>query len=1116
MKKIDIVQRTDIFNICSKQTLRIMKLTSFLLLFTVLNVFGTKSYSQNTRLTLNMKDTPIQNVLNTIEERSEYFFLFSSKMIDVNQKVNIEVSDKKINEVLDLLFTGTEIKYLLKDRQILLVDKNDETTSILQQQKSVSGTILDATTGEAMPGVNILVKGGTIGAISDMNGKFTINIPDENAVLTISFIGYNSVEIPLAGRKILDIKLEQNLTNLEEVVIVGFGTQKKVNLTGSVTAVASKDIEKLSVTQTSQLLTGLVSGVTATQSSGQPGKDNVNITIRGLGTFSGAGTGPLVLVDGLASSLDNVNINDIASISVLKDAASAAIYGTRGANGVILIETKKGKSGGFKVSYQANFGIQKAAEIPQIVDSWVYAEMYNEALTNAGGSPQYSADEIAKFKSGADPDNYPNKKHFDDLISSGSGLQTDHHLSMSGGSEKNTFMFSLGYLNQAGLIAETNYTRYNAMLNVESKLKDNLVLKVKFSGQNGNSNEPTAVDKNPALGVEGLLNYAIKIPNTYAGKMSNGYYGNQTGFTIEGWMDSQSFISNKNLDATTSASLDWNITKSLKLTGLAGYNFGSYRYKFFRPVLVVDQFITQGPSELTIRNTTNALLTAQAFLNYDLSIKDNSFHVLLGYSQESNRNDWIQAFRDNFPNNLIYEIDGGAASNQQNNGSASEWALRSFFGRINYDYLGKYLLEVNARYDGSSRFPANKRYGLFPSLSAGWRVSKENFFKVSWIDDLKLRASWGKLGNQNIGNYPYQQVLTLGMNAPFGTTEKLSSGAAATIVPNVNITWESTRVTDFGFDLSIFRSKLNFSVDYYDKLTSGILYNITASRILGLTPSVQNAGVVSNKGIDFNIQHQNTIGDFSYSIAANFSYDKNEVKELANVTRDINNGLFIGYSLQSIYGYVADGLFVDQADVTNSPTQPRIALPGDIKLVDISGPDGVPDGKVDADYDRKIIGNTFPKYNFGANLNARYKGFDLNVQLQGVAGLDKIISGHEGNAFMQGSSPQQWMVDSRWTKDNPSATAAYPRFLVLGGGEQQFWNSTFIMQDAAYLRVNNIQIGYSLPATLAQKLKLSDLRFYVGIKNLLTFDHFREGWDPEMTTGYPPVRYFNVGLNTNF
>lgn len=1116
MKKFYNLIRTEKNKCCSKQTFRIMKLTLLLLITSVLSVFGSKSYSQNTRLSLDMKDVPIQTVLASIENQSEFFFLYSSKMIDVNQKVAINVTEEKINIILDNLLAGTDIKYIVKDRQILLVDKKTDDSLILQQQSTITGMVTDVSTGGPMAGVNIQIKGTSVGVITDASGKYSITTTDPNATLVFSFIGYITQEVPVNSRTVIDISLSEELTGLEEVVVIGYGTQKKVNLTGSVSAVASKDIEKLSVTQTSQLLAGLVSGVTVTQSSGQPGKDNVNITIRGLGTFSGAGTGPLVLVDGLSSSLDLVNINDIANISVLKDAASASIYGTRAANGVILIETKKGKSGEFKISYQGNIGLQKPTEIPQLVDSWVYAEMYNEALTNAGGSPQYSAEEIEKFKSGEDPDYYPNTAHYNDLITSGSGVQTDHHLSFSGGSDKNAFMFSVGYLNQAGLVAETDYKRYNILLNVDSKIRDNLMLKVKLSGQSGKSNEPTAVDKNPALGVEGLLDYAIKIPNTYAGKMSNGYYGNQTGFTVEGWMDSESFISNDVMDAVASIGLDWNITKSLKLSGIAGYNYGSGRYKFFRPVLVVDQFITQGPSELTDRKSVNALLTAQAFLNYDLSFQESTFHFLLGYSQEEYKGEYVQAFRDNFPNNSLYEINAGAASNQQTAGSASEWALRSFFGRINYDYKGKYLFEANARYDGSSRFPEDKRYGLFPSVSAGWRVSKENFFDVPWIDDFKVRASWGELGNQNIGDYPYQQVLTLGLNAPFGVTEKLSSGTAATTVPNEEITWESTRVVDLGFDLTIFKSKLFLSVDYFDKLTSGILYNITASRVLGLTPSVQNAGVVSNKGIDLNLQHQNSLGEFSYNFAANFSYVKNEVKELANVTRDINSGLFVGYSLGSVYGYIADGLFVDQEEINGYAKQPRTAYPGDIKFVDTGGPEGVPDGKVDADYDRSIIGNTFPKYNYGASLNTRYKNFDLLVQLQGIAGFQRIIGGYEGNAFYHGSNIQQWMVDGRWTKENPNPDAEYPRLLVLGGGEQQFTNSTYILMNASYLRVSNLQLGFNFPESVTDKIKISDLRLYVGIKNPWTFDHFREGWDPEMNVGYPPIRYFNMGVNVNF
>jgi TonB-linked SusC/RagA family outer membrane protein len=894
---------------------------------------------------------------------------------------------------------------------------------------------------------------------------------------------------------------------------VGYGTQKKVNLTGAVTSINSKEFQSIKVTQPTQLLAGLASGVTATQSSGQPGADDATIRIRGLGTFSSAGTSPLVLIDGISSDMNNINAADIESISILKDAASAAIYGTRAANGVILIETKKGKEGVTRVTYQGNFGFQRPSEIPKIVDSWVYAEMINEALQNAGSNRQYTDAEIAKFRSGEDPDNYANKRHYDDLVKSGNGLQNEHYVSFTGGTAKNSYLFSLGYLNQNGFVAETNHNHYNALINVNNKLSETFRLNVKFAGRNGATSQPTTIRRGD--GVEGLLDYALKIPNTIAGKKSDGYYGQQTGFTIEGWMDSEAFIKSTSNRIDASAGFEWNILQALKLTGLAGYNYNNVKYKRYYPLLIVDQTYTESPSLLTEQRTEDALITLQTFLNFDKTFGKHEVHVLGGFSQESYTNSWLQASRDNFPSNTLYEMSAGAPSNQLNSGSGYEWALQSFFGRVNYIFDGKYLFEANTRYDGSSRFPKDRRWGLFPSVSAGWIISQEQFYDFEFVNLLKLRASWGKLGNQNIGNYPYQQVLTLGVNAPFGISEVMNSGAAATVVPTTDITWESTRVSDIGLDIGFADNKVNASIDVYDKLTSGILYNVTAAAILGMTPSVQNAGVVSNKGIDFSVQHRNTIGDFSYNISANFGYVKNEVKELANVIQDVTNGLFVGYPLQSIYGYVADGLFVDQAEVDNYPTQPRVAAPGDIKLKDISGPDGVPDGKVNADYDRKIIGNQFPKYTYGLTLSPRYKNFDLYVNLYGVGGVNKILGGFATNAFYQGSNPQEWMM-KRWTKENPNPNAPYPRFLVLGGGEQQFYTSTFFMQDASFLRVSNIQIGYTVPTNLIQKIWMSSLYVYVNVKNPFVFDHFMEGWDPEMAYGYPPARYINAGININF
>jgi len=1092
-----------------KKILRTMRLTLFMFLASFIQLTANNSYAQKTKLSVDLKNASIESVLLTIENQSAYKFIYNKETVDVESRVNIQQKEKSIKEILDILLVENGISYTFYGNQVLLT--KDKVANPLQQNQTVLGKVNDAA-GAPLPGVTVVVKGSTYGTITNTDGNYSITSVSDDAILIFSFVGMRTQEISVAGRTSIHVVMTEDAIGIEEVVAVGYGTQKKINLTGAIATINEKDIEKLNVTQPSQLLAGLASGITVTQSSGQPGKDGASLRIRGLGTFSSAGTSPLVLIDGISSDLNYINANDIESISILKDAASAAIYGTRAANGVILIETKKGKEGVTKVTYQGNFGFQKPAEIPKIVDSWVYAEMINEALRNAGSNQQYTEADIAKFKSGEDPDNYPNKRHYDDLVESGNGFQSEHYLNFTGGNAKNSYLFSVGYLDQNGFIDETNHNHYNVLFNANTKISDNFSLKVKFQGRTGTTTEPTTIRSGD--GADGLLDYALKIPNTIAGKKSDGYYGQQTGFTIEGWMDSEAFIESSSNRMDVSAGFEWDIVKSLKLTGLAGYNYDNTKYKRFWPTLVVDQTYTEKPSELTETRTENSLLTLQSFLNFNKTIGIHEFHVLVGFSQESNTNSWLQASRDNFPNNALYEISAGAPSNQLNSGSGYEWALKSFFGRINYILNGKYLLEANTRYDGSSRFPESKRWGLFPSVSAGWIVSQEEFFQSKIVNHLKVRASWGKLGNQNIGNYPYQQIMTLGVNAPFGVSEKIYSGTAATVVPSTNITWESTRVINAGMDIGL-GNKVNASIDIYDKLTSDILYNVTASAVLGMTPSVQNAGVVSNRGIDLNLQHRNKIGDFTYSISGNFSYVKNEVKELATVTQDISSGLFVGHSLQSIYGYVADGLFVDQTDVNSYAVQPRVAAPGDIKLMDIGGPEGVPDGKVNADYDRKIIGNQFPKYSYGLTFTPGYKNFDLFINLYGVAGVNKILGGFADNAFYQGSNPQEWMMD-RWTKENPNPNASYPRFLIVGGGEQQFYQSTFVMQDASFLRISNIQLGYTFPKIVVERINVSGLYVFVGVKNPFTFDHFRKGWDPEMGSGYPPARYFNAGLNINF
>ncbi len=1015
-----------------------------------------------------------------------------------------------------LVFTCFLLVFLFECSFSLPLMANEYNTS-LAFEIPVSGTVTNEA-GSPLIGVTILEKGTANGTISDINGKYTLEVTDENATLVISYIGQETQEVEIGGRAVIDVVMTASVSTLDEVVVVGYGTQKKVNLTGAVGTMNSKDIGQQTLTQSSQALAGKISGVTVLQNSGQPGKDETTIRVRGLGTFSSAGNQPLVLVDGIQSTIDDVDPTNIASISVLKDAASASIYGARAANGVILIETKRGEEGAFIVDYDAYVGYQEPTEYAQLVDSWTFAEMENEALVNDGGSPRWTQADIDLFRSGTDPDNYPNKRRLDDLLETGSGFQTYHHLRFSGGSKANRYSLSFGYLGQDGLIDETFYDRYNIRMNLDNKLSDKLSLKFSLSANHSIEGEPVSAATLPENSASRYINVAHKVPPTIPGLKTDGTWGQFAGFVLEGWHFSPSereinqdfFLGNINLE--------YKILNNLKITGIAGYRHSAFENSMFKATLFVDPTLTQAPNNLTVRRGNQNFLTLQALVDYDLSIQDHNIHILGGYSQEEFMDEFIEAFRDDFPNNQLTQINAGATSNAQSFGSGFEWALQSYFGRINYAFQGKYLLEANARIDGSSRFPKDNRFAFFPSFSAGWRISEEGFFpSTSWIYDLKIRGSWGELGNQEIGNYPFQQVLSLGQNYPFAGS--VLPGAAATSLPNEEITWETTRIYDFGLDASFFDGKLDFTMDYFNKRTEDILYNISSSLVLGVTPAEQNAGIVENTGVELTAAYRNSLGGFSYHIGGNIASIRTKVLELAKVEFDISQGLFVGERLQSIYGYVADGLFTSQSDIDAYPSQPFSAQPGDIRYMDINGPGGVPDGVVDANFDRKVIGSEFPKYTFGATLGANFKGFDFSMILQGVSGVDDFLTGLQGRALHLSSTPQKWMYNNRWTTDNPNPNAQYPRLSILTGGHPHNFTSSYWLRSASFLRINNLQIGYNLPSNIADKIKLRKLRIYVSSSNLYTFDGYYEGWDPEVEDDggyYPPTRVLSLGINAGF
>ena len=999
-------------------------------------------------------------------------------------------------------------------------------TSISIAQTLVKGNIKDVS-GEPLIGVSIKEKGTSNGTVSDLDGNFAITTSKSN-FLQVSYIGYISQEIKAENGKTLQIVLQENSEILEDVVVVGYGTQKKVNLTGSVSAVTAKELANKPVTSTAQALAGLAPGLSVLQNSGRPGA-GASVKIRGTGTFSSAGTAPLVLIDGLSGNLDDVDPNDIQNISFLKDAASASIYGNRAANGVILIETKKGASGKTTITYNNSFGWQSPTELPDFLPSWEYATYYNMAMKNMGKQEAYTAEQIQKYRDGSDPDNYPNVNHLKWLLESGSGFQHQHNLSIQGGNNNLSYNLSVGYRNQEGMTANTNNERLTALFSMKSELSKCLHLNLNINAYNNKYNAPNGEPQS----IDGMIGYAVREGAIYAGRKSDGSFGYQDNYSPEAWLNSESFVKNISRNVSASTQLTWDTPiKGLSIIGKAGVTYWTKYDKAYRAETYFDANKTIGPSTLSIWTANNTYTTFEALATYEKQIKKHYFKLLAGTSVEQSSNKGLEGSRNTFPNNYLYELGSGDGSTASNNSSLEEYALQSFFGRVNYSFNDRYLLEANLRYDGSSRFAKGHRWGLFPSVSAGWRITEEDFWKQSslaeTVDNLKLRVSYGVLGNQNIGLYPYQQTYSLGYNYPIGNLAALQSGAYMASYNNQDITWEKTAITDVGIDFSLWKGRFSGSVDYFYKYTSDILAPVEVTSIMGRSVGQSNVGAVSNKGIEVNLTYNGKIGkDFIFSVSPNFTWIKNAVEKLANGAKEeINNGRIVGQPIGIIYGYKTDGLFVDQAEIDKAPEQlvgKSGIKPGYVKYQNISGPNGVPDGQVDAQYDRTVLGSTTPKFYYGLNLTAAYKGFDFSALFQGLGGHKRLIGSYMAYAFYNGGQIQRWQAEKCWTEENPNKWAEYPRLETLNMNNTNLQTSDYWVRDASYLRLKNVQIGYTLPKELVSKVGLQNIHIYVSGQNLLNINKFYKGWDPENEIGtgdapsyYPINKIYSFGLNIKF
>ncbi len=1075
--------------------LRVMKLTTFLTILTSLQLLAVDNFAQTQRLSLNVSNESIQNVLEIIENETDYFFFYNSQGISLDKKVSLNLSEKSISDVLNSLFEGENISYTISNRQIILAGNEFQAL----QQRKVTGKVTDAS-GEPLPGVTVLVKGTTQGTVTDFDGNYTIADVSAGATLVFSFVGMRTQEVAVGGQETIDVTMAEDAIGIEEVVAVGYGVQKKVNLTGAISDVKADVLENRTTSSVTNMLTGNVAGVTIVQRSGQPGEDTGMLRVRGVGTLGNSEA--MVVVDGVESSMNNVSPNDIESISVLKDAAASSIYGVRAANGVILITTKRGKAGKPTISYDSYTGWQQAIRLPDYLDSYNYATLLNEAYTNDKLPRLYSDSDLEKFKNGSEPDNYPNSNQLKTLLSE-NGFFHNHHFNVKGGMEAVKYSISLGYHDKKGLMPNTGFSKFNVRSNLDAKINEKLNVALNLSAIRSKT-------QSPASGVSNIMYHALRETPVTPIQFSDGRYSafaNNHNSVAE---SRESGITDKyNNNFQGSALLTYNILKGLSFRGVASTTFQLVdSYSFYKSLMLYSSNSSNPVKQYRngVNNRDNKVLETnlQAYLDYDKAFGKHQVKGLAGYSQISNEYRILEASRKDLPlNNSLGEINVGDLTTQETAGNKIEYALRSLFGRINYSFDDRYLFEANLRYDGSSRFPKDNRFGLFPSFSVGWRVFEEDFFNASWVDNLKLRASWGLLGNQEIGNYAFFNTYVFDQNYSFGNTLFPGISIDGTMANN-NISWEKSDQLDIGVDASFLKGMFSFTGDFFVKNTSDILLNLPIPAMVGVNPPTQNAGEVRNTGVELQLGYRNQIKDFKYFASFNLNYVHNEITSLRGGDTP---GRSVGDPIYNIYGYVCEGIFQNQSEIDSHAKQVWGAKPGDLKYKDITG-----DGIVNTD-DRKSLGTNFPKLNYGMRLGFEYKQFDFSALLQG-AGMVKAIPRNEiVRAFFNGGKATSYHLD-RWTPDNPDA--AYPR-LSLSGSSKNWMTSSFWAQNASYLKMRNVQVGYTLAKKIISGGGIDRLKFYFSVDNLFVITNFRDV-DPEAPYGsyYPITRNYSLGVNLIF
>ncbi|WP_423126927.1 TonB-dependent receptor [Gaoshiqia sp. Z1-71] len=1110
-----------------------MRLIVFFLLAGIFQVSAISSYSQQTRLSLNFADARLTEVLNEIENKSEFYFLYNQDLIDVNRRVNVQVENQKIETVLDQLFRENGVKYVINNRQIILIGQEEKNSSM--QQGTIGGRVTNSS-GEPIPGATVVIKGTSMGTITDFSGNYTISNVTPNAVLVFSFVGMRTREITLSGQSVVNASLEEETIGIEEVVAIGYGTVKKSDLTGSVSSIKTEDLKKVPVTSFDQAIQGRASGVQVTQASSAPG-GRVVIRVRGGNSLSSSNE-PLYVVDGYPISagssaggsgagqnpLATLNTSDIASIEILKDASATAIYGARGANGVVLITTKRGQIGKTQVTFDGYSGVQQVANKLDMMNAREFAELVNEARANDGLSPAFPNN--SNLYNFPDPSSLGKGVDYQDEIFR-SALIHSYNLGISGGNDAVRYAVGGSFFGQTGIVEGTDFNRASFRSNIDSKLAENLTVATNFTASHvwGSIGSSEGDGGNNA----GVVNSAILMPPTVPVKQEDGSYTQMNptpgGSTIQNPVPIALLATNyQEIERILgSVEANWEIIDGLSLKVTFGTDMSSANRQVYWPKETVNGFNANGSASQANRKMASYL--NENILTYNKSVGDHSLNVLGGYTWQTFHNQYFSAGATNFPTDIYGANNLGAGTAySQPSSDKNQSQLASYLGRINYIYKGRYLLTLTGRADGSSKFGANNKWAFFPSVAAAWRISEENFMSsVSAVNNLKLRLSYGQTGNQDISSY--QSLAKLGtMNYAFNGV--LNAGVGPNNIPNPDLKWETTSTTDIGFDLGAFDNRLTLVVDYYYKKTTDLLWNISTPQTIGFPSIFKNIGSLENKGIEVSVGGDIFTGKFTWNTQANWSRNRNKVLEIPGYTPSVQgslsghlkvNGSWLEPGLPiGVWNLLKyDGVFQDQAQLDAGPRSSTNDKLGSARFIDKSN-----DGKINYTDDRMIVGDPNPDFIFGWSNNFSYKGFDLSIYMQGSYGNDIInvqraetnVSGPWGN--------QRREILNRWTPTNTHTDISRARVTV----DPLLLQSSWLIEDGSYLRVKTMTFGYTF-----NKIKLMEsLRVYVTGQNLITLTDY-SGFDPEVNSqgnsnlqmgvdynAYPAAKAFIFGISASF